>query len=70
MAEGKKPISKKQQAHVAKYNAAHYDRVSLMLYAGDRDLYAEHAKSHGYASLNKFIIEAMKNQRERDIESK
>lgn len=69
MAE-KKHISKKQQAHVAKYNAAHYDRVSLMLYAGDKAKYAAHATEYGYSSLNKFIIASMENQRKKDIEGK
>lgn len=67
MSEKKKTVSKKQQAHVAKYNAAHYDRVSLMLYAGDKVKYATHAKEHGYSSLNKFILAAMENQRNKDI---
>ena len=63
-------VSKKQQACVARYNASHYDRVSLMLHAGERDIYASHAKEYGYKSLNEFIKEAMKSQRERDKDNK
>ena len=36
-----------------------YDRVSLTLYKGGKDIFSEHAKKHG-ESLNSFIQRAMR----------
>ena len=42
-----------------RYNEKAYDRVSLTLYKGGKDIFNEHAKKHG-ESLNSFIQRAMR----------
>lgn len=42
-----------------RYNEKAYDRVSLTLYKGGKDIFSEHAKKRG-ESLNSFIQRAMR----------
>ena len=48
-----------------KWNAAHYDRVSLMLPKGKKDIIQEHANQQG-ETVNRFINRSIDNQMERD----
>lgn len=59
-------ISKAQQAAVAKYNAANYDRVELRLPKGKKEQLQAHAASQGEslnAWINKAIEQAMEKER-------
>lgn len=47
-----------------KWNAKAYDRYSLMLKRGQKDIYKNFAKQHGM-SLNEFIIKAMSEKLDR-----
>ena len=52
--ETKKPISKKQQASVAKYVKNHYDEIKLRVPKGERECIQAYAESKG-ESVNAFI---------------
>ena len=69
MAEGKKPVSKKQQACVNRYMAIHYDRINLTVPKGSRELIQKHAEACG-EKTNAFINRAIAETMKRDIESK
>ena len=60
-------VSKKQQASVHKYVREHYDRISLTVPQGKKELIRMHAQSQG-ESLNAFIIRAADETRQRDKE--
>ena len=60
-------VSKKQQASVHKYVREHYDRISLTVPQGKKELIRMHAQSQG-ESLNAFIIRAADETMQRDKE--
>ena len=62
MAEGKKPVSKKQQACVM---TAHYDRINITVPKGKREVVKAHAEARGESS-NAFINRAIDEAIERD----
>jgi len=47
-----------------KYNAAHYDRIQVIVPKGKREEYAILAVKLGYKSLNRFIIDAIERVRQ------
>ncbi|WP_240353121.1 transcriptional regulator [Cohnella algarum] len=49
-----------------KYNAANYDKFLVVTPKGKKDDYAEHAKKHGYASLNSFVVQAIEEKIQRE----
>lgn len=55
------PTSKAQQKATNKYMKANYDRVSLILSKGKKEIIQLHAKTRG-ESLNGFINRAIENQ--------
>lgn len=61
-------ISKAQQAAVAKYNAANYDRIEVKVSKGQKSIISEHAKCRG-ESLNAFINRAIQTQMQCDKEA-
>ena len=61
------PISKAQQKAVHKYVKNNYDRVSLMLYKGQKDIVKAHAERQG-ETLNSFINRAIAETMEREGE--
>ena len=61
------PISKAQQKAVHKYVKNNYDRVSLMLYKGQKDIVKAHAERQG-ETLNGFINRAIAETMEREGE--
>ena len=65
MSEGKKPISKKQQACVNRYMASHYDRINITVPKGNRAIVKAHAEARGESS-NAFINRAIGETMERD----
>lgn len=65
MAEGKKPVSKKQQACVNRYMSAHYDRINITVPKGKREVVKAHAEARGESS-NAFINRAIDEAIERD----
>lgn len=65
MSEGKKPVSKKQQACVNRYMASHYDRINITVPKGKREIVKAHAEAHGESS-NAFINRAIGETMERD----
>ena len=67
MAEGKKPVSKKQQACVNRYMSAHYDRINITVPKGKREVVKAHAEACGESS-NSFINRAIDEQMKRDNE--
>ncbi|MCD8160147.1 MAG: type II toxin-antitoxin system HicB family antitoxin [Clostridiales bacterium] len=60
-------VSKKQQASVNKYVAAHYDRVNITMPKGRREVIKAHAEAQG-ESVNGFINRAISETMERDGE--
>ena len=58
-------VSKKQQASVTKYVKDHYDRISVTVPQGKRDLIKAHAESKG-ESVNSFINRAIDETMERE----
>ncbi len=58
-------VSKKQQASVTKYVKDHYDRISVTVPQGKRDLIKAHAESQG-ESVNGFINRAIDETMERE----
>ena len=59
------PVSKKQQASVHKYVKEHYDRISVTVPQGKREVIRHHAASQG-ESINGFINRAIDETMERD----
>lgn len=59
------PVSKKQQASVHKYVKEHYDRISVTVPQGKRELIRNHAETQG-ESINGFINRAIDETMERD----
>lgn len=59
------PVSKKQQASVHKYVKEHYDRISVIVPQGKREVIRDHAEAQG-ESINGFINRAIDEQMERD----
>ena len=60
-------VSKAQQKAVHKYVKNNYDRVSLMLYKGQKDIVKAHAERQG-ETLNGFINRAVAEAMEREGE--
>ncbi len=60
-------VSKAQQKAVHKYVKNNYDRVSLMLYKGQKDIVKAHAERQG-ETLNGFINRAINEIMEREGE--
>lgn len=60
-------VSKKQQASVTKYVKEHYDRISVTVPQGKRDIIKSHAEEHG-ESINGFINRAIDETIEHDQE--
>ena len=60
-------VSKAQQKAVHKYVKNNYDRVSLMLYKGQKDIVKAHAEKQG-ETLNGFINRAITETMEREGE--
>lgn len=54
MDKQKKPVSKKQQAHVNKYISKAYDRINVTVPKGEKDRIKEAAKKTG-ESVNSLI---------------
>jgi len=63
----KPKISKKQQAHVNKYISKAYDRISLVVKKGQREVIKQHSELTG-ESVNAFIQRAINETMERDKE--
>ena len=59
------PVSKKQQKAVSKYVKEHYDRISLTIPQGKKEIIKEHAAERG-ETVNSFINRAIKETIERD----
>ncbi len=59
------PVSKKQQASVTKYVKEHYDRISVTVPQGKRDIIKAHAETKG-ESINGFINRAIDETLERE----
>ena len=68
MAEGKKPVSKKQQACVNRYMSAHYDRINITVPKGKREIVKAHADKTDGGNVNGFIQRAIREQMQRDNE--
>ena len=49
-----------------KYNAKAYDRISIIVPAGEKDVMDGGIKKLGYASRNEFIVAAIKEKLERE----
>ena len=62
-------VSKKQQACVARYTAAHYDRVNLFMDKGKRDEIKTAAAEAGQ-SVNAYINQAIAERMESKDETK
>lgn len=62
-------ISKKQQASVHKYVREHYDRISVNVPQGMRDVIKAHAAEFDGGSVNAFICRAIEEQMKRDREA-
>ena len=60
-------VSKKQQACVSRYVAAHYDRLAITVPQGMKEVIAEAAKQlpSGTGSVNGFVNEAIREKLER-----
>ena len=59
------PVSKKQQASVTKYVKEHYDRISLTVSQGKKEIIRKHATDHE-ETVNGFINRAIAETIERD----
>ena len=59
------PVSKKQQASVSKYVREHYDRISITVPQGKREIIRAHAEDHG-ESINGFVNRAIDETMSRD----
>lgn len=59
-------VSKKQQACVHRYVSNHYDRISLTVPKGDKEIIKAHADKHDGGSVNGFIQRAITETMERD----
>ena len=62
-------VSKKQQACVNRYKAAHYDNIQLTVEKGKRDEIKQAAAEAGQ-SVNAYINQAIAERMERDKASK
>ncbi len=58
-------VSKKQQASVHKYVREHYDRISLVVPQGKKDIIKAHAERQG-ESINSFVNRAIDETIERE----
>lgn len=58
-------VSKKQQAHVAKYTKANYDRLAILVDKGQKETIKAHAEKHN-ESINSFVNRAITETMERD----
>jgi predicted HicB family RNase H-like nuclease len=63
------PVSKKQQACVARYMKAHYDRLNITVPKGERETIKAHAEKMG-ESLNEFVKRAIARTMEEDNQNK
>ena len=61
------PTSKSQQKAVHKYVKNNYDRINLMVYKGQREVFRNHAEKHG-ETLNGFVNRAIAELMEREGE--
>ena len=52
------PVSKKQQACVNRYVSCHYDKITITVPKGDRELYKSVAKKFGL-SVNQLFIKGV-----------
>ena len=59
-------VSKKQQACVNRYIAKSYDRISLVVPKGQREIIKSHAEKFDGGSVNAFIQRAIAEAMERD----
>ncbi|MBQ9459780.1 MAG: ABC transporter ATP-binding protein [Oscillospiraceae bacterium] len=59
------PVSKKQQACVTRYVKQHYDRISVTVPQGKRDLIKDYAAAVG-ESVNGYINKAVDERMERE----
>lgn len=62
------PISKAQQKAVTKYVKENYDRFSVTMPKGQKEILMAHAAAMGDGSLNAFINRAIQETMERDQE--
>jgi predicted HicB family RNase H-like nuclease len=60
-------VSKKQQASVHKYVRDHYDRISVTVPQGKKEIIKSHAEDQG-ESINGFINRAIDETMERDLD--
>lgn len=44
-----------------------YDRIPLDVSKGQKAIFAQYAKEHGYRSLNNFILQCVQNAMENDV---
>ena len=61
-------VSKKQQASVHKYVKEHYDRISVTVPKGKKEVIRDHAEAQG-ESINSFINRAIDETLERESDS-
>ena len=59
------PYSKAQNKASQKYQKESYERINLAIPKGTKDYYKQEATKQGYASLNQFIKDAIKEKIER-----
>ena len=58
-------VSKKQQKHVDKYKANHYDLIRFNVAKGGREIIKKAADLHGM-SVNSYLIDLLKDSLKRD----
>lgn len=58
-----------QVKYINDFNRDRYDRFSLMLPKGQKDILKGHAKKYGYSSVNDLITKAIKKLCDEDIKN-